>query len=56
LAKGLRKNFTAAAKSRGGTLIDMLKDKNTRVTIEIHLALEEFWHCIGLEDLSADMN
>lgn len=56
MAKGLRKNFTAAAKSRGGTLIDMLKDKNSRVTIEIHLALEEFWHCIGLEDLHADID
>lgn len=45
LAKGLRKNFTGAAKNLVPMILSKFKDKKTILLDETHCCMESFFYC-----------
>lgn len=55
MAKGLRKFFAPAAKSHFFNIISKLKEKKTNMIEETFNTLNDFSHCLSIEDVLEDV-
>ena len=55
LAKGLRKHFYQTAKSNFVNVIMKFRDKKTQMIEETFTTLNEFSHCLSIEDVLDDL-
>ena len=55
MAKGLRKYFYSAAKAQFFNIIGKFREKRTQMVDETNNTLNEFSHCIGIEDVLEDV-
>lgn len=54
MARGLRKHFHAAAKIHFFNIICKFREKRTQMIDETYSTLNDFGHCLGIEDVPED--